>query len=85
MDAQIHEGVPFEGTLSTEKLFERGLAFAAGRSGPVDLIAAHQCFNLAAFAGDMAAARRREELAAEMSRAQIAEALRAAREWLSRH
>lgn len=85
MDAHIDEGMPLGGALSTEKLFERGLAFATGRSGPVDLIAAHKCFNLAAYAGDVAAARRREEVAAEMSRAQIAEALRAAREWLSRH
>jgi hypothetical protein len=33
----------------------------------------------------MVAARHREELASEMSRQQIAAALRAAREWISHH
>ena len=85
MNGLNHPASHPEGALSTESLLERGLALAAGRAGQVDLIEAHKCFNLAAAAGDAAAARRREELAAEMSRDQIAEALRAAREWLSRH
>jgi TPR repeat protein len=68
-----------------ESFFERGLAFSAGRVGCVDLIEAHKWFNIAALRGDRTAARHREELAGEMSREEIAAALRAAREWLSRH
>jgi TPR repeat protein len=68
-----------------ESFFERGLAYSAGREGQVDLIEAHKWFNIAAARGDMVAARHREELASEMSRQQIAAALRAAREWISHH
>ena len=68
-----------------ENFFERGLAYSAGRAGTVDLIEAHKWFNIAAARGDRVAARHREELACEMSREQIAAALRAAREWISRH
>lgn len=71
--------------VSIDELFQRGVALAAGRAGEVDLVEAHKCFNIAAAAGDSGAARRREEIAAEMSRDEIAEALRAAREWLARH
>ena len=68
-----------------ESFFERGLAYSTGREGQTDLIEAHKWFNIAAARGDQAAARHREELACEMSRAEIAAALRAAREWISRH
>jgi TPR repeat protein len=50
-----------------------------------DLIAAHKWFNLAAVKGNRAAANYRQELAREMSASDVAEAQRAAREWLSRH
>lgn len=85
MSGHLHSAPDGEGGLSIQELFRRGIAFAAGRVGQVDLIEAHKCFNLAAAAGDAGAARMREEIAAEMTRDQIAEALRAAREWLSRH
>lgn len=68
-----------------ETFFERGLAFSIGRAGQVNLVEAHKWFNIAAAQGDRMAARHREELAAEMSREEIAAALRAAREWISRH
>ena len=68
-----------------ESFFERGLAFSLGRAGQVNLVEAHKWFNIAAARGDRMAARHREELAAEMSREEIAAALRAAREWISRH
>lgn len=68
-----------------ESLFERGLAYSAGRGGSVDLIEAHKWFNLAASRGDRTAAAHREELAKEMTREEIAAALRSAREWISRH
>jgi len=65
--------------------FDLGLACSIGREGAVDLVEAHKWFNIAAARGDRAAAERREELAGEMSREEIAAALRAAREWISRH
>ena len=68
---------------SIEDLFQRGIAFATGREGKIDLIEAHKWFNLAASKGKVAAAERREEIATEMSREEIAEALRAAREWIA--
>jgi uncharacterized protein len=63
--------------------FELGLAYSTGREGQVDLIEAHKWFNIAAARGDRMAAQHREELASEMSHAEIAAALRAAREWIS--
>ena len=68
-----------------DSFFERGLAYSAGRDGHVDLVEAHKWFNIAAAKGDRMAARHREEVASEMSREQIAVALRAAREWISHH
>jgi uncharacterized protein len=64
--------------------FELGLAYSTGREGQVDLVEAHKWFNIAAARGDRMAAQHREELASEMSREEIAAALRAAREWISR-
>jgi uncharacterized protein len=68
-----------------ESFFELGLACSTGREGRTDLVEAHKWFNIAASRGDQMAARHREELASEMSRAEIAAALRAAREWISCH
>jgi hypothetical protein len=68
-----------------ESFFERGLALSVGKAGRLDLIEAHKWFNIAAARGDRVAARHREEVASEMSREEIAAALRAAREWISRH
>jgi uncharacterized protein len=65
--------------------FELGLAYSTGREGRVDLIEAHKWFNIAAARGDRMAAQHREELASEMSRAEIAAALKAAREWIAGH
>ena len=65
--------------------FERGLYFSAGRGGQVDLIEAHKWFNIAAAHGNRAAAERRDELASEMNREEVAAALRAAREWITHH
>ena len=66
--------------------FDLGMVFSAGAEGAdVDLVAAHKWFNIAAAQGDRMAARHREEVASEMSREDIAAALKAAREYLSRH
>lgn len=68
-----------------EAFFELGLMYAAGRSVPTDLIAAHKWLNIALARGCKPAAERRAELAREMSAAEIAEAQREARLWLTRH
>ena len=48
-------------------------------------MSAHKWFNLAAMRGNQDAKRYRMELAREMSKTEIAEAQRQAREWLARH
>ncbi|MCZ8187547.1 MAG: hypothetical protein O9308_14305 [Beijerinckiaceae bacterium] len=65
--------------------FEMGVNYACGRTGICDLVEAHKWFNIAALRGDREAARRRQEIAAELSAAEIAAAQRRAREWLSIH
>lgn len=68
-----------------QSFYDLGLAYSTGREGRVDLIEAHKWFNIAAAGGDRTAAERREEVASEMSRDEIAAALKAAREWISLH
>lgn len=70
---------------SAEALYELGLMYATGRNCDPDVVSAHKWFNIAAFRGYEAAKVRREELAGEMSREEIAAAQRAAREWLTTH
>jgi class 3 adenylate cyclase len=70
---------------SSEALFELGLMYATGRSVQTNLISAHKWFNLAAMRGNRDAVRYRREIAAEMSEAEIAEAQRAARDWILAH
>lgn len=61
---------------------ELGTLYAAGRVVPRDLVAAHMWFNIAALRGDREAAAQRQEVAAEMSKDEIAQALGWARAWL---
>ena len=68
-----------------KSFYELGMMYSAGRGCDMDLVAAHCWFNIAAARGDREAAARRSELAAEMSKMDIAVAQRAAREWLSVH
>ena len=63
--------------------FDLGMMYATGRTVAVDLIAAHKWFNLACVKGKQAAKSYREEIAAELSAAQVAQALAAARSFLS--
>jgi TPR repeat protein len=81
MSLQIETGGVVE---MPHSFFELGLAYSTGRDRQVDLVEAHKWFNIAAARGDRVAAQHREELAGEMSRTQLAAALRAAREWISR-
>jgi uncharacterized protein len=77
------EMAPAGGT--PDALFQLGMAHSVGRECGIDLVAAHKWFNLAALRGNEEAKRYRMEIAREMSKVEIAEAQRLAREWLSRH
>ncbi|HXW41964.1 MAG TPA: sel1 repeat family protein [Xanthobacteraceae bacterium] len=73
------------GTADAERFFQLGLMYSTGRSVPADMVSAHKWFNIAAMRGSSEAARRRCEIAGEMSSDEIAAAQRAARAWLTRH
>jgi TPR repeat protein len=66
-----------------ESFFELGMIYSAGREVAADLVAAHKWFNLAFLSGMRDAARYRAEVAREMTASEIADAQRAAREYLS--
>jgi uncharacterized protein len=71
-----------EGAAADQMLFELGMMYSVGRDAPVDLVAAHKWFNLAAMKGNSEAVRLRREVANQMSDVEIAAAQRAARAWL---
>ncbi len=75
--------IPVAATAIPDILFERGLYWASGRSGLVDLVAAHKWFNLAALKGRADAITLRREVAEQMSDDEIARAQREARAWIS--
>ena len=77
--------VPVAHTAIQDVLFERGLYWASGRSGVVNLVAAHKWFNLAALKGRTDAAAMRREVAEQMSDVEIAAAQREARAWMTAH
>jgi uncharacterized protein len=86
MEASLLETSEIAGAGGTpDALFELGLMHCAGRDGALDLVNAHKWFNLAAIRGNDAAKQYRMEISREMSRTEIAEAQRLAREWLARH
>jgi uncharacterized protein len=66
-------------------LLNMGLMYATGRDCGTDLVAAHKWFNIAAIKGSERAAELRSELAYSMSKMEIAEALKSAREWMTTH
>jgi len=69
---------------SGDELFRMGLLYSTGQGGaPLDYVSAHMLFNLAAMRGSVEAKIYRKELSQEMDPADVAEAQRAAREWLS--
>jgi uncharacterized protein len=76
---------PVAETAIPDVLFERGLYWASGRTGLVDLVAAHKWFNLAALKGRADAIALRREVAEQMSDEEIARAQREARAWMSTH
>jgi TPR repeat protein len=58
-----------------------GYMFSIGRGVPRDYVQAHKWFNLSAAQGNAVAAKNRDDIAAKMKPAQIAEAQKLAREW----
>jgi hypothetical protein len=67
-----------------DELFRLGLLYSTGQGGaPRDYVSAHMLFNLAAMRGSLEAKIYRKELSQEMDPADVAEAQRAARQWLA--
>jgi hypothetical protein len=81
----LDTATPVQASAIPDVLFERGLYWASGRSGVVNLVAAHKWFNLAAVKGRNDAIQMRREVAELMSEAEIAAAQREARDWMSTH
>jgi TPR repeat protein len=81
----LDTAIPVDATAIPDVLFERGLYWSSGRSGVVNLVAAHKWFNLAALKGRVEAIAMRREVAEMMSEAEIAAAQREARAWITAH
>ena len=81
----LETATPVDAGAISDVLFERGLYWASGRSGVVNLIAAHKWFNLAALKGRVDAIALRREVAEQMSEVEIATAQREARAWMTAH
>jgi TPR repeat protein len=73
------------GETRADTLCNLGLVYATGRGCEVDLVAAHKWLNIAAIRGSERAASLRADLARNMTKAELAEALRAARDWMTMH
>jgi uncharacterized protein len=82
---EMDGAVAVEASAISDALFERGLYWASGRSGVINLVAAHKWFNLAALKGRRDAIALRREVAELMSDAEIATAQREARVWMTAH
>ena len=70
------------GEASEDMFFRLGMMYSTGAEVPTDYVSAHKWFNLAAMRGNAEAVRLRREVAMEMTEADIAQAQRAARDWL---
>ena len=81
----LDAAIPVDASAIPDVLFERGLYWASGRSGVVNLVAAHKWFNLAAVKGRADAVAMRREVAEMMSEVEIAMAQREARAWMMMH
>ena len=66
-----------------DALFRLGMMYSSGSGGcPMDRVSAHMIFNLAAMKGSVEARVYRREMSQEMEREEIAEAQRAARQYI---
>jgi len=68
---------------TSDAFLSLGIQYATGSGVEHDLITAHKWLNIAAIRGNRQALRHRREIAAEMTKAEIDEALRQARAWLN--
>lgn len=68
---------------SPEAMYELGKKYVLGRDVAADLVIAHKWFNLSAQQGNAAAKSYRMEISGEMTKAQIAQAQKLAREHLT--
>lgn len=66
-------------------LLELGIRYCTGQEVQMNLVQAHKWLNLAALKGSLEAKEYRCEISREMSVADIAEAQRQARAWLTLH
>jgi len=71
--------------ISAEQLYRLGLMYSTAQGSALNLVEAHKWFNLAALRGYAPAKLCRKEMAECMTSSQIAQAQRAAREWLQAH
>ena len=81
-DGNAINGAAFIGA---DLLFDLGMNAAIGRGGAADPVSAHMYFNLADARGHEHAAYHRHDMAEQMSKSDVARALRAARQWLTEH
>lgn len=70
---------------SADELLAMGMKYCLGHGVERNNVAAHKWFNLAALKGSQSAKSYRCELAQEMTAAEIAEAQRQARAWMTLH
>lgn len=70
---------------SADMLFHLGMMYCLGREVERNYVTAHKWLNIAAIKGSQDARRCRCEISREMSAAEIAEAQRQARDWISLH
>lgn len=77
--AEAHEAVRRAG--DSDNLYKLGLIYSTGNE--VNYVQAHMWFNLAAVRGSESAKECRRELSDLMSKDEIAQAQRSAREWLT--
>jgi TPR repeat protein len=73
------------GDSNADVFCDMGLMYATGRGCNIDLVAAHKWLNIAAIKGCDRAAELRADVAATLTKMQLAAALRAAREWMTLH
>ncbi len=79
--AQAHDAINTDP--NGDDLCKLGLLYSTGQGGEIDYIEAHKWFNLAALMGSEPPKHYRKELSDEMDPMDVANAQRAAREWLA--
>ena len=67
---------------NAEELYRFGIVYSTGVGVDIDYVMAHKYFNLAALRGYADAKQSRKEISEYMSQEEIAQAQKAAREWL---